>query len=378
MHDLTRYALLSVVLLAPGPVWGGEEVWQAKPKPAETSIYQGTVTPTVDASPITPLNVWTLTPGIDRPRTEGILGSATWLKGAFTTETEIAANQGMSTGDESATRMMRLGVTGSTGVVRYGLTYRKAGQAFAQASDQDLREAWGEWKTGPMAIRSTFGQQSNNVDADPTRPRIEQHYNRLGVSWNKAMWPRLELTYAQNATNSTLNPAGVAPQKANQQSVEAAVSYGGTFWDAKLASAYGLTADPRGDGHVQSQTVTASLHPLSSLTITPTLGYRVEQYEWSSTRLDSPSASLAMNYQQNRRLSVSAVGSYSTMRSSDRLVDMDTIGGKGVLAWQLEPVRDWKPQVSVEGGYNLQVNRLMPSAQTENLSGLLRLVLATM
>jgi hypothetical protein len=66
------------------------------------------------------------------------------------------------------------------------------------------------------------------------------------------------------------------------------------------------------------------------------------------------------------------------MRSSDRLIDFDMIGGKGVLTWELGPVREWKPQVTLEGGYNLQVNRLMPSAQTENLSGLLRLVLATM
>jgi hypothetical protein len=66
------------------------------------------------------------------------------------------------------------------------------------------------------------------------------------------------------------------------------------------------------------------------------------------------------------------------MRSSDRLVDFDMIGGKGVLTWEFEPMREWKPQLTVEGGYNLQVNRLIPSAQTENLSGLFRLVLATM
>jgi hypothetical protein len=54
------------------------------------------------------------------------------------------------------------------------------------------------------------------------------------------------------------------------------------------------------------------------------------------------------------------------------------MGGKGMVTWQLEPVREWKPQLTVEGGYNLQVNRLMPSAQTENISGLLRFVLATM
>jgi len=85
-----------------------------------------------------------------------------------------------------------------------------------------------------------------------------------------------------------------------------------------------------------------------------------------------------MNYRQNPQLSMTATGNYSAMRSTDRLIDVDMIGGKGIVSWELEPVRDWKPQLSLEGGYNLQVNRLMPSAQTENLSGLLRLVLATM
>jgi hypothetical protein len=85
-----------------------------------------------------------------------------------------------------------------------------------------------------------------------------------------------------------------------------------------------------------------------------------------------------MKYIQSRRLTMTAMGNYFSMRSSDRLVDLDMIGGKGVLTWELDAVRDWKPQLSVEGGYNLQVNRLLPSSQTENLSGLLRLVLATM
>jgi hypothetical protein len=85
-----------------------------------------------------------------------------------------------------------------------------------------------------------------------------------------------------------------------------------------------------------------------------------------------------MLYKQSQRLSMTAMGNYFSMRSSDRLIDFDMIGGKGIVSWELEPVRDWKPQLSFEGGYNLQVNRLIPSTQTENFSGLLRLVLATM
>ena len=86
--------------------------------------------------------------------------------------------------------------------------------------------------------------------------------------------------------------------------------------------------------------------------------------------MNAPSASLTMKYQQSQRMTLTAMGNYFGTRSSDKLVDLDMMGGEGVLTWELEPVRDWKPQLSLEGGYNLQVNRLMPSAQTENLSGL--------
>lgn len=369
------------LLLVASSVWASEDEWQVRPKPVETSLYQASLTPTVDASPIAPVNVRNLNPDVDGPHTQGILASTTWLKGALSTETEVVANQGVSAGDDPSTRMMRLGVTGSTGLARYGMTYRKSGHAFHQGSDQDVREAWGEWKSGPMAIRSAVGQQWNNAAADPARPRVEQNNNRLGISWNKTAWPHLELTYAQKDINSTLNPVDLSPQKASNHTIEAAIGYGSATWEARLASTFGLETDLLGQGgenHVQSQTVTASLRPANTLTITPTLGYRAEQQDWSGSRIESPSASLAMKYQQSRWLSISAVGNYSGTRSSDRLIDLDTIGGTGILAWELEPVRDWKPLLSLEGGYNLQVNRVMPSTQTENLSGLLRVVLATL
>jgi hypothetical protein len=381
MNYILQSALMAFVLLVANPACGSGDEWQVSPKPAETSSHQAKLTPTVDGSPIAPANVRNLTPDTDQPRTQGILAATTWLKGAFSTETEVAANQGVSSGDDPSTRMMRFGVTGSTGLTHYGVTYRKAGQTFYQGSDQDMREVWGEWKNGAMAIRSTVGQQWNNVGNDPERPRVEQSYNRLGLSWNQPAWPHLELTYAQKDVGSTLDLVSVSPQKTTNHTVEAAVGFSGAAWDTRLASSYGLETDllrHGGESQVQTQTVTASLHPFNTLTIAPTLGYRAEQQEWLGTRIESPSASLSMNYQQSRQLSISAIGNYSGMRSSDRLIDLDTIGGKGILAWELEPLRDWKPTLSLEAGYNLQVNRLMPSAQTENISGLLRLVLATL
>jgi len=378
MYLLLVLGLLALLLLGSQAVGGSGNQWNAGPKPAETSSYQTSLMPTIDGTPVTP-SVRKVGTDTDRPRTQGILASTTWLKGAFAAETEVAANHA-APGDDPSARMMRFGVTGSKGVIRYGMTYRTADAAFYLSPGQEQREAWGEWKNGAMEVRSTFGQRSQ-LDVETPGNRVQQSYNRIDLSWGRAAWPRFALKYAQNAASNTMDPLSLFPQRADHHRVEAAVVYGGAFWDAKLASSYGLETDlmnRAAESRVRTQMVSGSLRPLETLTITPTLGYRAERPEWSSARIDSPSASLTMSYKQSSRMSMTAMGNYFALRSTDKLIDLDNIGGRGVITWELEPLREWKPQLSLEGGYNLQINRLMPSGQTENLSGLLRLVLATM
>jgi hypothetical protein len=379
MFVLLRVALLALCLLENEAAAASGNKWNTGPTPAETSSYQASLVPTIDGTPVTP-SVRSIGTGTDRPRTQGILASTTWLKGAFAAETEVSANHAASPGDDPSGRMMRLGLTGSKGVIRYGMTYRTADPGFSQAPGQEQREAWGEWNNGAIEVRSTVGQRSQ-LDADAQGNRLQQSYNKIDVSWGRPAWPRLALKYAQNAASNTMDPLSLFPQRADHHRVEAAVGYGGAFWDAKLASSYGLETDlmnRAAESRVRTQTLTGSLRPLETLTITPTLGYRAERPEWSNARIDSPSASLTMSYKQSPRMSMTAMGNYFAQRSTDKLIDLDNIGGKGVITWELEPLREWKPQLSLEGGYNLQINRLMPSGQTENLSGLLRLVLATM
>jgi hypothetical protein len=364
--------------------WFSAQGLQASAKPVETPWYRASVTPTSYAPPVAPANVRELARETDGPRTQGILASTTWLKGAFAAETEVANNQGGNNipGDtqaDPAGRMMRLNLAATSGPARYGVTYRTAGEAFYNGSDQALKEVWGEWKQGRTTLRTAVGQQWNNVAGDPGRARLEQNYSRVGLSWNKALWPQLAVTYTQTALNSAPDATGLAPQKTNNHSLEATLGYGGAVWNAGLASSYILGSDLSrngSDNRVKLQTVTASLRPLNTLTITPTLGFRTEQQEWSGVRIDSPSAALTMNYKQSQRLLVSAMGNYSGVRSSDRLIDTENIGGKGILAWDLQQSRGWTTLMSLEGGYDRQTNRVMSSTETQDISGLLRFVLS--
>jgi hypothetical protein len=46
------------------------------------------------------------------------------------------------------------------------------------------------------------------------------------------------------------------------------------------------------------------------------------------------------------------------------------------MTWDLEQWPHWTTLISLEAGYNRQMNFVPPAAQTEDLSGIVRLVLA--
>ena len=142
---------------------------------------------------------------------------------------------------------------------------------------------------------------------------------------------RVELR-AQNAEGPTLDPQPLPPRwpiiTASRQRLAIAVPCETPSWPPATVSKSALL-QAGAESQVKTQTVTASFRPLDSLSITPTLGYRAEQQEWSGARMNSPSASLTMKYQQSQRLTLTAMGNYFGTRSSDKLVDLDMIGGKG-------------------------------------------------
>src|SRR4249920_728667 len=189
-------------------------------KQATSPLFQISLTPTFFAPPLASSRLRDLAPETDQPRTQGLLSSTTWLNGTFVTETEVARSKGGAdwlqsgipgdTDGNASQRMVRLGLTGTAGSVRYGMRSRSAGQAFLIGPDQALREVWGEWKTGWTTLRSAIGEQWNNVAGDSTRSRLEQTYGRVDLAWKRPTWPDITLTYAQNSLNSALEPLGIA------------------------------------------------------------------------------------------------------------------------------------------------------------------------
>lgn len=408
MHTRVLMPFLFFLALSPLPTWGGAESvsdhraqrWSglfsdqgslAHSTHTPSPLYQTSLTTTFYAQSVVLPRLRDLTPETDQTRAQGFLSSTTWLNGVLVSETEVAQNQGGlgwfqnkipgdSSGDASQ-RMIRFGLTGTAGSIRYGMLSRSAGQAFLTGPDQARREVWGEWTSGWTTLRSAIGQQWNNVIEDSTRPRLEQTYGRFGLAWKHPVWPEITLTYAHNSLHTTLEPLGIAPQRSHSHSLESAVAYNGTDWTARFASSYFLGNDllrAETEYTIRMQMLTAAFRPSTTLTISPTLAYREESQNWSGIRIHSPSASVALQYRQSPEILISAMGNYAGTRSTDGLIDTVHMGGKGRLAWDIQRSQGWTTLISLEAGYNRLTHRATSAARTEDLSGLLRVILASL
>ena len=341
------------------------------------------------APPSTSTRLKDLVPDSERPQTKGVGASSTWVKGQLTAEGEVANNATNDAGltsridqrDDGAKRMVRMALTGTNGTVRYGINYRSAGKAFFNSPDQTVREMWAEWGLGIAKLRSSSGQTWNNVDLEPNRPRIQQNVNRIGIALAKPAWPELSLTYARSALASSFIPAGMTPQRSQSNSMEAALTYTGLTWNARLSSSYILTNDEMRGGAQSTafaQTLVAAYRPLNTLTLAPTLSYRSETQSWSGAKIQTPMASVSLLYKQSQRLLVSAMGGYTSTKSSDGLIETESIVGRGMFAFHLNPIYGHPTTLSLEASYTNTTNRTVAGVDTEDLSGLVRILVAAL
>ncbi len=341
------------------------------------------------APPATSTRLKDLVPDSERPQTKGVGANSTWLKGQLTAEGEVANNATNDAGlasridqrDDGAKRMVRMALTGTNGPVRYGINYRSAGKAFFNSPDQTVREMWAEWGLGIAKLRSSSGQTWNNVDLEPNRARIQQDVSRIGLALAKPAWPELSLTYARSALASSYTPAGMTAQRSQSNSMEAALAYTGLTWNARLSSSYILTNDEMRWGAQSTtfaQTLVAAYRPLNTLTLAPTLSYRSETQSWSGAKIQTPMASVSLLYKQSQRLLVSAMGGYTSTKSSDGLIETESIVGRGMFAFHLNPIYGHPTTLSLEASYTNTTNRTVAGVDTEDLSGLVRILVAAL
>ena len=235
--------------------------------------------PTFFTPPLTIGRLKDAVPDSEGLRSKGMQGSHNWLDGKLKAESELAIPDGTEldagTQYESGRRMIRLSLTGMEGAFRYGALSRTAGKAYVEGANQSSREVWGEYVYGLTRFRSAVGQTWDNVDGDPSQPRLLQTYGRLGMSLVRPHWPELSLTYTRASLLNAFISGGMPMQRAATDGLEATLSYMRPTWNVWLASSSTMTDNQlpgTRDTTGLAESFTTSYRPWNSLTITPSLG----------------------------------------------------------------------------------------------------------
>jgi hypothetical protein len=310
-----------------------------------------------------------------------MLMSGSLLGGLLKSEGEIAHSQFFG-GDvretaDSRHRLMRVGLNGGQGPFRYGAAFRSAGDAFYGQQDQAAREVWGEWGTGLVRLRTTVGERWDNINRDPSRPRITALEERASLSLVPVNWPQVMISYVHGTSTSSLEPAGTAPIRNLSDALEAAVSLARGRWDARLFTNYALVTDRQVmNGSIGvTHGMQATYRPTARLSLTPAVTLREDQQRWSGVQTETPTASLSLVYEPRKTLKLTAFGLYSRAHSSDGLINTSTYRLKSVFTWTSFETAGWATTISLDAGYTALLDGVDPGRSNEDLSGLVRLQL---
>ncbi|MBI4400467.1 MAG: hypothetical protein HY581_02405 [Nitrospirae bacterium] len=335
------------------------------------------------ATPLNPLRLKDVLLEKEEHRNLSFLGTTSLFEGKLVGEGEMTYSPSdpktaQRTGD-ARHRLLRLGFTGTQGTLRYGVTYRSAGKAFTSLPDQAIRELWGEWQVGVTRLRSSLTEVWNNLDKDPSRPRMTQTQEKISLSLAPTPWPEISLSYTRGSASSSLEPTGVVPQRSQVDTLEGALSYTRTTWTARLASTYSLISDrlhPGVETEGWDHSFSGSYRPMNILTIAPTLSVREDRQRWSGVSTKTPSVALSLTYSPDKMFNFTAFGSYSKTHSTDGFIDSLASNAKSVVSWTFQGTSPLRTTLSFEAVYRNSLDAIRPARSTEDLSGLVRVQLA--
>ena len=267
-----------------------------------------------------------------------LLATSSGFGGKLVGEAELAYSAlGVSTMPDQRPMMSRLGLRGSWGKVGYGVLYRSFGSGFVSMTGtkvdhaRDERQLWGEYDFGFFRLRATTSESwETNSDIN-------------------------DLTFTRTAATSfQLNTPS---------------------WSALLSSSYSL-AEQGEDSGQQTRAFTNALsiayRPTGFLTIEPGLSVKEEWDQVTGSKIDTPSAGIALVFNPYRDLQLTSRASYARGISDDPLKEGSSLNTATALNWKIGRSFFGDQVLSVQVEYKNDLHPGPSTTSPPNLTGMIQ------
>ena len=260
------------------------------------------------------------------------------------------------------------GVTIGGGYRRYGSDYA----TIANPSFSGDREGYDLSLAGGIGVLSwslSGSHTVDNVNRDPSRPRVRSTGGHINLGLSPEGWPSLQLGLGRSLQKAGQVPAGDTGVDNIDDTVSLALSHAGGVWSTSLTASLGWLDDRLAtnvDRLTQNYGLSMS-YRLDPVSIAPSVSYNASK---GSGRVQR-SWLLALNLSVplwSDRITLSTQASYQHSTSSDDSVDQDLANGSIRIAWTLQDlfthrIPDWlNAQFGLSGTFNRLNDRVNPAA----------------
>ena len=305
---------------------------------------------------------------------------------AFGQGADYRAADALAPAVEDAYRPTFLRVTGEMAEFEMGAEYRALGKRLEPVvsvgpsrHDQEGSEVWLARRLGPLRLRLSQSDLTDNVDANPLLPRTTRSQSAVTAELAMSSWPRLGLTYAagdSERVRPTTPGRDGPPQRQRFESLTGSAYYFAGRWDVTSSLTYAQGRDAGGaqdETETVSYDVSLSLRPADAVTVVPAVSIGSDRNETSGVRWDTATASLTLSYTPRRPWHAWTAVVYTTAGTTD-----GSVGGRGVsmnggLGWDLGRLLGWRSALSIEGGYDQYLDTVAPEGSSRGVFGFLLL-----
>jgi len=258
--------------------------------------------------------------------------------------------------------------------LNYGLEYRYVGKNlsdfdrykkktdtktnFGLENDQEGVEIWGEKNIESIGFKTFFSRFWDNVDRDPALPRMLTQRYGLEMKYKMDLLPVcLSFSHISEQSEDTFEIESSEYHGEQKKIYKSSLQYyAGKIFDITASARYSLSQDlfdPNNETQSFQHKISSSIHPVSNLTIIPTLSFGEYQYLWDGEQRENPSASLSISYNQIFNIvDLSLRGRYSQEKNNDRSLDVERLNTSIGLSWHANNSFFQESRYSLDLGYN--------------------------
>ncbi|MGA8180578.1 MAG: hypothetical protein WB792_10995 [Desulfobacterales bacterium] len=246
-------------------------------------------------------------------------------------------------------------------------------------NDQEGVEIWGEKNIGFIGIKTFFSRFLDNVDHDPTLPRMLTHKYGLEMKYRMHLLPLwISFFHSREESENNLEIRSSEYQGIQKEAYNGSLKYyGGKRFDVTASTSYSLSRDllhPDQETERFRNGIRSSIHPAPDLTITPVLSFGEYRYLWYGEREIHPSASLFITYRRiSNVVDLSFRGRYSQTKNTDQTLDSETLSTSIGLSWHAKSLFIRKIGYSLNLGFNQYVDNIQPDSSYNALSASFKL-----